>query len=148
MPLGIKTIFQPDYVRYEGVRKINIYLLRALYTLMFVVLGKDVWAHILTHEGVWNPIDAVAWSLWAAFATLAFLGILYPLKMIPILLLEIFYKVLWLVIVAYPLWSKGQLVGSDAEGITYPFLGVLLPIVIMPWGYVVRYYILNKKLNT
>jgi hypothetical protein len=146
MSLGIKTIFQPDYVRYEGVRKINIYLLRVLYALMFFVLGKDVWTHIITHEGLWNPTDAIAWCVWAAFATLSFLGILYPLKMIPILLLEIFYKVLWLAIVAYPLWSKGQLIGSNAEGITYPFLGVLFPIVVMPWGYVVRYYILNKKI--
>jgi hypothetical protein len=38
-----------------------------------------------------------------AFATLAALGIIRPLKMLLILLLEIFYKVLWLVIVAYPL---------------------------------------------
>jgi hypothetical protein len=147
MLFGVTAILKPDYVRYEGVRKINIYLLRVLYSLMFFVLGKDVWTHIFTHEGIWNPTDAVAWSLWAAFATLAFLGILYPLKMLPILLLEIFYKVLWLVIVAYPLWSKGQLVGSDAEGITYAFLWVLLPVVIMPWKYVVVAFILNRKLT-
>jgi hypothetical protein len=142
----IKTIFQPNYVRYEGVRKINIYLLRVLYTLMFFVLGKDVWTHILTHDGAWNPTDAVAWSLWAAFATLAFLGILYPLKMIPILLLEIFYKVLWLAIVAYPLWSRGQLEGSDAEGITYAFLWVILPILVMPWKYAFMNFFINRKL--
>jgi hypothetical protein len=147
MALGINSIFQPDYVRYEGVRKINIYLLRVLYSLMFFVLGKDVWTHILTHEGLWDPTDAVTWCLWAAFATLAFLGILYPLKMIPILLLEIFYKLLWLAIVAYPLWSKDQLVGSNAEGITYAFLWVMLPIVIMPWRYVIMHYIFNKKLT-
>ena len=146
MLLRIKTIFQRNYVKHEGVRNINIYLLRLLYSLMFFVLGKDVWTHILTHEGIWNPTDAVAWCLWAAFSMLAFLGILYPLKMIPILLLEIFYKLLWLIIVAYPLWSKGQLEGSDAEGITYAFLWVILPIVVMPWKYVLMHYILNRKL--
>jgi hypothetical protein len=143
---AIKTVFQQNHTKYEGVRNINIYLLRLLYILMFFVLGKDTWGHILNHQGAWNPTDAVAWSLWAACAGLAFLGILYPLKMIPILLLEIFYKLIWLAIVAYPLWSKDQLAGSEAEGITYAFLWVLLPIVAMPWKYTFMHYILNRKL--
>ena len=146
MSFGIKTIFQRNYVRYEGVRPINIYLLRLLYTLMFFVLGKDVWTHIFNYQGEWNPMDAVAWCVWAAFASLAGLGIFYPLKMIPILLVEVFYKLLWLLLVAYPLWSKGQLAGSSAEGITDAFLFVLLPIVAIPWKYVLVYYILNRKL--
>jgi len=144
---AIKTIFQRNHTHYEGVRNINIYLLRLLYILMFFVLGKDTWGHILTHQGAWNPTDAVAWSLWATCASLAFLGILYPLKMIPILLLEIFYKLLWLAIVAYPLWAKDQLVGSEAEGITYAFLWVILPIVAVPWKYTFMHYILNRKLT-
>jgi hypothetical protein len=65
---------------------------------MFFVLGKTTWTHILTHQGQWNPADAIAWCVWTAFATLAALGIIRPLKMLPILLLEIFYKVLWLII--------------------------------------------------
>ena len=52
-----------------------------------------------------------------------------PLMMLPILLLEIFYKVLRPAIVAYPLWSKGALAGSLAEGTTSAFLWVILPIV-------------------
>ena len=60
------------------------------------------------------------------------------MKMLPILLLEIFYKVLWLIIVAYPLWSTGNLAGSAAQGITASFLWVILPIVVVPWGYVAR----------
>jgi hypothetical protein len=70
--------------QYEGVRLINIYLLRLIFILMFFVLGKDTWTHILTHRGSWEPDDAMAWCVWAAFATLAGLGILRPLKMLPI----------------------------------------------------------------
>lgn len=76
---------------------------------------------------------------------MAGLGIIRPLKMLPILLLEIFYKVLWLVIVAYPLWSKGKLQGSSAEDITSAFLWVMLPIVAVPWGYVFSNYIYKPK---
>jgi hypothetical protein len=130
--------------RYERVRRIHIYLLRLVFVLMFFVLGKDAWTHILTHRGPWEADDAMAWCVWAAFATLAGLGIFHPLKMLPILLLEIFYKVLWLIVVAYPLWSAGTLVGSSAEGTTSAFLWVLLPIVAVPWGYVVGSYFLRK----
>jgi hypothetical protein len=131
--------------QHDGVRRINIYLLRLTYILMFFVLGRITWTHILTHQGPWEPTGAVAWSIWTAFATLAGLGIIRPLKMLPILLLEIFYKVLWLIIVAYPLWSKGTLVGSPAEDTTAAFVWVLLPIVAVPWGYVFVNYIYKAK---
>jgi hypothetical protein len=124
-----------------GAPKFNIYLLRLVYALMFFVLGKDTWTKILFHQGAWDPSDAVAWCVWTAFATLAGIGIIQPLRMLPILLLEIFYKVLWLIIVAYPLWSQGKLWESAAAGTTTAFLWVLLPIIAVPWGHVFSNYI-------
>ena len=144
MSFSVKDTFLPDQ-RYEGVRPINIYLLRLLYILMFFVLGKETWTHILTHQGPWDPIDAVAWCVWTAFATLAGLGIIRPLKMLPIVLLEIFYKLLWLGLIAYPLWSKGTMAGSPAEEISSQFLWVILPIVAVPWGYAFVTYVYKPK---
>ena len=142
MAFGIKGIFQPA-ARYEGVRPINIYLMRLLYFLMAVFLAKDVWTYIFSHEGAWESKEAMVWSVWAAFSTLAILGIFQPLKMLPILLLEIFYKGLWLILVAYPLWRDGKLAGSPAEGMTYVFVPVIVVVLIIPWGYVVRNYIVG-----
>ena len=139
MSFRFGAIFQRDE-QYEGVRRINVYLLRLVFALMFFLLGKDTWTHVLTHQGPWEPVNAVAWCVWTAFATLAGLGIVRPVKMLPILLLEIFYKVMWLILVAYPLWSTGKLAGSPAEGITSGFLWVILPIVAVPWGYVFATY--------
>ena len=79
--------------------------------------------------------------VWTAFATLAGLGIIRPLKMRPIVLLEIFYKVMWLILVAYPLWIKGTLGGSPAEATASPFLWVILPIDAVPRGYAFAKYI-------
>jgi hypothetical protein len=62
MTFSPKALFQRDE-KYEGVRRINIYLLRLVYTLMFFLLGKDTWTHILTHQGLWEPTNAVAWCL-------------------------------------------------------------------------------------
>jgi hypothetical protein len=144
MTFSPKSIFQGD-ARHQGVPRINIYLLRLLYILMFFVLGKETWTHILTHQGPWDPTAAVAWCVWTAFATLAGIGIVHPVKMLPLVLLEIFYKVLWLIIVAYPLWAKGTLARSPAEGITSGFLWVPLPIVAVPWAYAFRNYIYKPK---
>ena len=144
MTLNPKALFQRSE-KYEGVRRVNIYLLRLLYILMFFGLGKTTWTEILTHEGPWDHIDAIAWSVWTAFATLAGLGIIHPLKMLPIILLEVFYKVMWLIIVAYPLWANGTLIGSPAEGTMWVFVGVLFPIVAVPWGYAFKTYVYSPK---
>lgn len=143
----IKNIFGPDE-RYEGVYKINLYLLRLLFILMFLVLGRTVWTHILTFQGAWNPDDAVAWTVWAGFSVLSVIGIIRPLKMLPLVLLEIFYKVLWLILVAYPLWSTNQLIGSPAEPRTFTFLWVVLPILAMPWKYAFETYIYKPRKKT
>lgn len=145
MRLMIRRMFRPDDARYEGVYPIKIYLLRLLYVLMFVVLGSEVWAHIFTHDGPWNSDEAVAWSVFAGFSVLAALGIVRPLKMLPLLLLEIFYKVLWLILVAYPLWSNDRLAGSPAEERVYAFLWVVLPIVAMPWKYAFDHYVRGRS---
>ncbi len=143
----IKNTFGPDYERYEGVYKINIYLLRLLFILMFLVLGRTVWTHILTFKGSWDSEEAVAWCVWAAYSVLSVIGIIRPLKMLPLVMLEIFYKVLWLILVAYPLWSTNQLIGSPAASTTYSFLWVILPIIAIPWKYAFEAYIFKPKPN-
>ena len=144
MTFTLTSIFKRS-PKFEGVPWLNIYLLRLLYFLMFFVLGREVWTHVLTHQGPWDPMDAVAWCIWCAFATLAGLGIIRPLKMLPIILLEIFYKLMWLILVAYPLYAKGTLAGSPAEGITSQFLWVILPIVAVPWPYAFLTYIYDPR---
>jgi hypothetical protein len=142
---SILNIFKRDYELYDGVRKINIYLLRVLYTLIFVFVGKSSWTYIGANYGVLDPMEGVVWSVWASFSVLSFIGIIYPLKMLPIILLEILYKVIWLLVVAYPLWSVGQLEGSDAEGLFLPFVWVIFPIVAVPWKYVFKKYVYTSK---
>jgi hypothetical protein len=136
----IRNIFGPDYERYEGVYKINIYLLRLLYLLVVAFVGRDSWTAIFTHQGPWDHVKAVAFCVWAAYSTLSILGLINPLRMLPIVLFEIFYKSIWLIIVAYPLWSKNQLAGSPAEGMTQAFLWLPLPLLAVPWAYTFRTY--------
>jgi hypothetical protein len=142
---SIKSIFVPDYEHYEGVRRINIYVMRLFFALMFVFVATDSWTVIIKHEGAWDPTRAVAWCTWAAYSTLAILGVFHTLRMLPIMLFMIFHKGLWLIVVAYPLWVAGTLKGSPAEGMAYMFSGIIIPIVFMPWKYVFKKYILIEK---
>lgn len=142
---AVFNIFRRDYERYDGVPGINIYLLRLLFTLMFLFLTYDSWKVILTHEGPWDNTRAAAWCMWGSYSFISFIGILRPLKMLPIVLFEIIYKIVWLLIVAYPLWVNNELTGSPAEGMTNVFVWVVFPIVAMPWRYFFRTYILGKR---
>ncbi|WP_461491753.1 hypothetical protein [Pontibacter sp. HJ8] len=141
----IINIFRRDFDHYDGVPRINIYLLRLLFTLMFLFVSYESWTYILTHTGPWNNAQAAAWCMWGAYSIISFIGIIRPLKMLPIVLFEIIYKITWLAVVAYPLWSNNELIGSPAEGMTRAFLWVVLPIVAMPWRYFFRTHLLGKQ---
>ena len=69
-----------------------------------------------------------------------------PLKMIPLLLMQILYKLIWLIIVAYPLWSAGHLIGSSAQELANINLkGVIVDLFVIPWPYVFKNYVLKPK---
>lgn len=140
----IKNIFKADPTR--GVSKFRMYLLRLFYALAILLLGIQVWTEIFTHKGAWQPLPAVAFSFWAAFSALAILGLIHPLKLIPLLLVQFSYKLIWLIIVAYPLWSANQLPDPSAQGlIKANSIGIILDLLIIPWPYVLKNYILISK---
>jgi hypothetical protein len=139
------NIFKGDYERYDGVPLINIYLLKLLFTLMFLFLTYDSWTHILHHTGPWDPANSAAWFMWGSCSVIAVIGIRRPLKMLPIVLFEVIYKTAWLIVVAFPLYQRNQLTGTPAEGMAHNFMLVILPIVAMPWRYFFRTYIMDKR---
>ena len=143
---GIKHIFKQDHT--TGVSKFRIYLLRFFYLLITVLLGSEVWTELITHKERWQPLPAVAYSFWGAFSILAILGIVRPLKMIPLLLVQFIYKLIWVIIVAFPLWYSNQLAGSAAQEMTSTMTkGVLIDLFIIPWPYVLKNYVLLSKKN-
>ena len=137
-------LFRPS-APLQGVRPIQVYVLKLFFLLMFVMVAGEAWRELITHQGEWNPEIAVAWCAIAAYTTLAGLGVIHTLRMMPIMLFMFLYKSLWLSFVAVPLWSSGQLAGSEAEGWAQAFVLVIVPILFTPWAYVFRTYILGKK---
>ena len=131
----MENIFKPDYKNFEGVRPISIYVLRVYFALMFFMMGYTAWSHIVNHEGDWEPLNAVTWCVWAAYATISVFGIYKTLKMLPIVLFMIFYKILWLIVVAFPLWKTNKLIGSTSEELANIFIWATLPVLFFPWIY-------------
>jgi len=144
----IRTLFTPDHERYDGVRPIQIHLLRLFYFLMAAFVATQAWTTILTHQGSWDPTRAVAWCVWAAYPTLSVLGLIHPLRMLPIMIFMIFYKTLWLIAVALPLWLAGTLVGSPTEEMARVFMWVPLVMLAVPWKYAFQQYVLPTRTTT
>ncbi len=143
--MAIPYVLRSNSERFEGVRPIHIYLLRTLFLLIFLFVGYDSWSALIKHQGAWNPMSAAALSMFAAYSLLSILGVFQPLKMLPIVLFVIFYKSIWLLFVAYPLWAAGQLAGSPAEGMARVFIWVPVAIVAVPWKYVLEKYVLSRR---
>jgi len=139
--MSIAWFFTPDHERYEGVRPFHIWMLRVFYFLMAAFVATAAWRTILTHEGPWDPTEGVVWCLWATYPTLAVLGLLHPLRMLPIMFVTIGYKMLWLAVVAFPLWRTGALAGSSAEETAQVFMWTPVLIAAVPWGYAYRTYV-------
>ena len=138
---AIRTPLPHSSDRGRAVPRYKLHLLRVLYALMAVFLGIDAWTEILTHKGPWDPAAAAAWTIWASYSLLAVLGLFHPLRMLPLVLLEIAYKSIWLLVVAFPLWVDGELAGSAAEEMTFAFLWVALPLLVTPWRYTYNTYV-------
>src|SRR4030088_1639405 len=141
----IKYIFTPNYAKYEGVRPINIYLLRVLYFLLFVGVGLQTWSTIINHQGPSDHTKAVASCFWAAYPTLSIFGLLRPLQWLPIVIFMIFYKTLWVIVVAYPLWRGGARAGPPAEEMAHIFVWAPVVSIFVPWVYVFKNYVLRSK---
>jgi hypothetical protein len=121
----------------DGVSLFRLYVLRAMYLVLVVGLGGMIVPEILSHE---LTSRGVIPSLLGAVWLLAFLGLRYPLAMLPLLMFELAWKLIWLIAYGLPQWSAGQYPPTFAEDSFNIGLGVILLLVI-PWGYVWRRFV-------
>lgn len=129
----------------DGVAKWRLIALRIFYGIIFVLLGKDAWPQILTRGEAWLPLSGVAFSFWAAFSALSILGLRYPLKMLPLLLLQMLYKITWLLGVGLPLWRAGKWDSGVEELFIVCAVGVTIDLFVIPWRYVLQTYVLKSS---
>ena len=115
----------------------RLYILRAMYLVLVIGLGSMIVPEILSHEPASRGvIPSLLGAVWA----LAFVGLRYPLAMLPLLMFELAWKAIWMAFYGLPQWSSGQRPPTFAEDSFNILFGAVLLFVI-PWGYVWRCFV-------
>ena len=124
------------------VSTVRLYLLRAMYLLISAGLALNIWPLIISPPTPVANANTVIWSLLGGLALVSLLGLRYPLQMLPLLIFELVWKVIWVVAFAVPMWMGPGLDAYAAETLFACGMGVVLVPLVLPWGYIVRHYIL------
>ena len=114
-------------------------VLRVGYLFMGGGLAIIKWPLLFEHP-TWGLAEGTKECLLIAMSFLALLGLRYPLRMLPILLFEVTWKLLWLGLVAVPAWVDNDLEGAtrtQADAVLF----VLVIIVVIPWRYVFAQFV-------
>jgi hypothetical protein len=113
-------------------------LMRVGYLEMGVGLAITKWPELVSHDP-WELKEGTVVTMLVAMSVLALFGLRYPQRMLPILLFEVGWKLLWLGTVAAPLWLDGNLSGATREQVV-KVLWVTVVIAVVPWRHVIRQY--------
>jgi hypothetical protein len=122
----------------DEVSLARLYVLRATYLLLVVGLGATIVPPLINHAPMARGVIP---SLLGGVWLLAFIGLKYPLQMLPLLMFEFAWKTIWLLAFGLPQWSAGQMPPTFTEDFQSIAFGLILMPIVIPWGYVYRHYV-------
>ena len=117
----------------------RLHLMRVGYLLMGVGLALVKWP-LLPRADALPLYEGVTLCLLTAMSLLAFLGLRFPVKLLPLLLFESVWKLLWLSLVALPGAAAGELDAATTDTVVSCSLVVVI-LAVIPWRYVWRTYV-------
>jgi hypothetical protein len=120
-----------------SVTRLN--LMRSGYLLMGVGLVVVKWP-LLPQAHTMPLFEGVTLCLLTAMSLLAFLGLRYPVKLLPVLLFESAWKILWLSLVALPEATAGTMDAATTDVLVNCSLVVVI-LAVTPWPHVWRTYV-------
>ena len=122
------------------ISTLRLTLLRGMYLLIAVGLGLAIWPSIIAPSDSVANEGTVISALLGALAIVAAMGLRYPLQMLPILLFELLWKLIWVVAFALRMWLDTGLDDYAAETLFACLMGVVLVPIVLPWRYVFTHY--------
>lgn len=125
----------------HDVSTFRLYLLRAVYLLLVIGLGVDIWPLLLRSTDGVEHMRGVVWSLLGAVSLLSVVGLRYPLQMLPLLLFELVWKSIWVIGIGLPLWSANQLTADTRDTWIACLMGLVIFTIAIPWPYVFARYV-------
>ncbi len=118
----------------------RLVVMRLMYLVLVVGLVLDQWTSLLQRGVHWELWHGVGSSLLCAIAVMALLGLRYPLKMVPLLMFELLWKMIWLAAIALPRYLAQDFPPPIRETTINCLLGLILVPLAMPWSYVWQEY--------
>jgi len=121
-----------------STRRLNV--MRLGYAFMAVGLALVKWPLFVQGVHSLPLMEGVVASLLTAMSLLSLLGLRYPVTMLPILLFEVVWKLIWLTAVALPLVASDGLDAAAGE-VLFNCSFVVVILAVIPWGYAWRRYV-------
>ena len=121
----------------------RLHAMRVGYAFMGVGLAVVKWPLIINYDQSLPLYEGVVAVLLTAMSLLAFLGLRYPVRLLPILIFECLWKVIWLGVVALPAAAAGHVDPAMSKLIVNCSLVVII-LAVVPWRYVWRHYVAAK----
>jgi hypothetical protein len=112
----------------------RLYAMRLGYLVMAVGLALTKWPLLISHSTPWPLMEGVVTCMLVALSLVALLGLRHPVAMLPVLLFEVAWKVIWVAVVVLPLWAADQLDAATTE-VFVSCLVVLLVVAVIPWRF-------------
>lgn len=124
------------------VSLVRLYMLRATYLLIALAMGSQIWPRLLGggSDDVAHMTGVVR-AMLGALTLLALVGVRHPLAMLPLLFWELAWKVIWVVAIGLPLWSDQRFTAATRATWGETLFGVVLVLLVIPWGYVYRRFV-------
>jgi hypothetical protein len=123
------------------IRRLNV--MRVGYLVMGVGLAVVKWPLVIGYDRGIPLYEGALAVLLTAMSLLAFLGLRYPVRLLPILLFESLWKLIWLAVVAAPALAAGDVDRALGEMMFNCSLVVVI-LAVVPWRYVWRRYVVAE----
>ena len=136
VPGGRTSSLRPDHEL--TTRRLNV--MRFGYAFMGIGLVVVKWPVVVQDARSLPVMEGVVACLLTAMSLLAFLGLRYPVRMLPILLFEVIWKVIWIGAVAIPQLVSNDL-NAEARDLLFRCSFVAVILAVIPWRYVWRRYV-------
>lgn len=119
----------------------RLYLLRICYAFLAFGLGIQLYPRLLSVTATAPFNEGVVDVMLGALSLLAFIGLAAPIRMLPLLVFEVAWKVIWFAAVAVPQWLAGAITEDTLQNLFA--IGLVVPyILIIPWR---RFFELTLK---
>jgi hypothetical protein len=132
------SIAAPPAATRVELSPVRLHLMRAGYLFIGVGLALVKWP-LLTDAAGLPLYEGVTLCMLVTLSLLALLGVRYPIQMLPVLLFESAWKLLWFALVALPNCLQGDVDAATREVMVTSSL-VIVVLAVVPWRYVWRTY--------